>query len=307
MLHIIHPTAGEAWAHALRHALPNVPVSHAPATIDPDQVEYLVCWRPPAGSLAAFTRLRAVFATGAGIDQFLARPDLAPDIPLIRLTDAGMAEQMFEYVLYGTLHFQRNMDQYGAQQAARQWQPFAPVLARQWRIGVLGLGTIGGMVACRLAAMGYCVSGWSRSARQLPGVVCMAGAEALDGLLADCDLLINILPNTPTTDGLLDRVRLGRLPKGAAVINAGRGQQLDLDALQALLADGHLRGALLDVFPHEPLPAEHPLWHNPKVLITPHIAAATLIPESATQIAAKIADMQAGRPIAGVVDRQRGY
>jgi glyoxylate/hydroxypyruvate reductase A len=301
MLHILHPTAADDWASALRAALPDTTVSTQDDAIDPTRVDYVVCWKPAEGALAAFTRLKAVFAMGAGIDHLLRRDDLPKQVPVIRLTDAGMAPQMLEYVLYGLL------DHYARQQAAGQWQPRPPRAAATMRVTVLGLGAIGRHVALGLKALGYAVRGWSRTAKQIDGITTHHGLDALPSLLADTDLLVGILPNTPDTAGLLNAERLACLPAGAVVINAGRGELLDVAALCAALDSGRLRGAMLDVFPHEPLAADAALWRQRGLLVTPHIAAATLIPESARQIAGKLRALAAGQAVEGVVDRSRAY
>jgi len=172
---------------------------------------------------------------------------------------------------------------------------------------VLGLGEMGGQVARALAERGYGVTGWSRSPKSIAGVRCLCGLDRLDGVLAASDVLINILPSTPATRGLLNHVRLARLPSGAALINAGRGDQVDLTALRSHLDSGHLRSALLDVFPVEPLPSDDPVWRHPKVRVTPHIAAETLKYPAAEQIAEKIRQLEAGESVAGEVVRERGY
>ncbi len=154
---------------------------------------------------------------------------------------------------------------------------------------------------------GYPVAGWSRSPKSVPGVRCVHGPDALAPLLAQSDVLVNVLPTTPQTRNLLDRARLSRLPRGAYVINCSRGDQLDADALVALLDAGHLGGALLDVFAVEPLPPDRPLWRHPKVRITPHIAAITLPEPSVAQIVANIRALEAGELPSGVVDRSRSY
>jgi glyoxylate/hydroxypyruvate reductase A len=307
MLYIHVPEQGEHWQALLQAALPEMPVLAAPSEVDTHQVRFLATWRPPEGLFARFPRLEAVFALGAGVDRFLARPDLDPAVALIRLSDAGMARQMLEYVQFGLLRFQRRMDEYRALQTQGRWQVLAQRDASELRVSVLGLGAIGGQVALGLAAAGYRVSGWSRSPKTLPGVRCLHGEAALDTLLGETDALVMILPNTPATRGLLDARRLQLLPSGAIVINAGRGEQLDLDALLAGLRSGALGGAQLDVFPEEPLPAEHPAWQTPHLHITPHVAAMTLPAPSALQVAANLRALLAGQRPQGLVDRARAY
>jgi len=307
MLYLCIANDAERWLDAFRHLLPDLDVVAWPAQVDPARVRYIVTWNPPAGFFAGFPNLEAVFAQGAGIDKLLARTDIAPQVRVVRLTDAGMSAQMVEYALFGVLRFQRDFDHYAAQQTQGVWRQQPPRLAETTRVSVLGLGAIGAAVATTLAGLGYRVSGWSRSPRELPGVRCVHGPAALDTLLADTDILVSVLPSTPDTRGLLDRERLGLLPVGATLVNAGRGDLIDLDALIELLDAGRLRGAQLDVFPAEPLGTDDPLWRHPKLLITPHIAAATLIEPSAAQMTDGIRRLQAGEEPTGIVERRRAY
>ncbi|GLR11349.1 glyoxylate/hydroxypyruvate reductase A [Chitinimonas prasina] len=301
------PNNGERWQALFAAELPDFDVVAAPAEVDPARVQYLATWRPPEGLFGRFANLRAVFALGAGIDRFLQRSDLAPGVALVRLTDAGMAQQMCEYVLAGVLRYQRDLDCYARQQADAQWQPLPGRAAADLRVTVLGLGEIGGAVARTLALLGYAVAGWSRSPRELAGVRCLHGWDTLPTLLAATDVLVNLLPNTPETHGLLNHERLAGLPKGAALINAGRGEQLEESALLALLDAGHLRGAQLDVLGQEPPGKEHPFWHHPAIVLTPHIAAATLPGPSARQVAGKLRALLRGETVPGLVDRERAY
>lgn len=307
MLYIHTPPGDANWANLFRQALPHMPVAAYPETVDDAAVEWLATWRPPQGLFARFPNLRAVFALGAGVDRFLQRDDLPAHVPVIRLTDAGMAQQMIEYALFGVLRFQRNMDGYVRQQQAGVWQPLLQRAAAEVRVSVLGLGELGVRICQALLALGYPVSGWSRNAKTVNGVDCLHGPAGLEQLLARTDVLVCLLPATPETRGLLDEQRLTLLPTGAAIINAGRGDLIDLNALRALLDSGHLQGAQLDVFPEEPLPVDHPLWRHPQVFITPHVAANTLPGPSVQQIADKLRALQRGETVAGVVDRQRAY
>jgi len=301
------PDDVERWCTLFAEAAPELDVRPWPAMPEPGRAYYAAAWNPPTEFFRLLPEPRAVFVLGAGVDRFLKRDDLSLSVPLIRLTDAGMAQQMAEYVLSGVLRFQRNLDLYERQQASGLWRPQPVRPADETRVTVLGLGRIGGAVAGTLAGLGYAVSGWSRSVAAVPGVDCRAGDEALDALLRQTDILVNVLPSTAATRGLLNRDRLSRLPAGASVINGGRGDQLDLDVLVELLESGHLRGALLDVFPKEPLSAESPLWQHPKIRITPHVAAETLPGPSVRQVVDNIRRLEAGEAVAGLVDRQRGY
>lgn len=307
MFYVYSPQDAELYQQRLQQALPQQKVVCWPQPVEMKQVRYAVVWNPPAGFFREMQQLQAVFVLGAGVDRLLARDDLDPAIPLLRLGDAGMAQQMLEYVLYGVLHVQRRLGQYRRQQQAMQWQALQAGSASQTRIGVLGLGEIGGRVAQALAAMNYHLAGWSRQGRQLAGVEDFTGEDGLKTLLQRSDILINLLPATAQTHGVLNEERLRLLPKGAALINAGRGEQLDEAALLALLDEGHIGFAMLDVFQTEPLPVEHPFWTHPGVLLTPHIAAMTLIEPAIAQITANLHALQQGLPLHGLVKRQRGY
>jgi glyoxylate/hydroxypyruvate reductase len=301
-LYLHHPSNAAAWAAVLKELAPELALRVWPEP-PPDGPVYAMVWRPPEGFFAAIPGLRGVFALGAGVDDLAVRTDLPRDIPLVRLTDAGMAQQMVEYVLYGVLRFQRDFDAYAADQAQAQWRPRPPRGAAGTRVLVLGLGELGARVAQALSGLGYAVSGWSRSPKAIAGVDCIHGLEALDARLYETDVVAAVLPSTPDTRGLLDRARLSRLTQGAAVINVGRGDLIELDALCDLLEAGHLRGALLDVLPIEPLPPEHRAWRCRGLELTPHVAATTLPYPAARQILDKLAALRAGRAVAGLVPR----
>jgi glyoxylate/hydroxypyruvate reductase A len=301
-LYLHHPSNAAAWVSVLAELAPKLELRVWPEP-PPEGPVYALAWRPPEGFFAAIPELQGVFALGAGVDDLAARSDLARDIPLIRLTDAGMAQQMVEYVLYGVLRFQRDFDAYALDQAQGRWRPRPPRGAGETQVLVLGLGELGARVAQALAGLGYAVSGWSRTPKAIAGVDCIHGLDALDARLGEVDVVAAVLPSTPDTRGLLDRQRLSRLPQGAAVINVGRGDLIDLDALCDLLEAGQLRGALLDVFPHEPLPADHRAWRCKGLELTPHVAATTLPYPAARQILGKLAELRAGRPVRGIVER----
>jgi glyoxylate/hydroxypyruvate reductase A len=281
-------------------------VAHPDPVVAAD-VAFVACWNPPADFFAPLTSLRAVFALGAGVDRLLARTDLAAHVPIVRLLDAGMAEQMAEYALLGVLMRQRHAIDYRLQQTRAAWHRYPPVARAALRVSVLGLGEMGRAVTRTLAGLGYAVQAWARTPRTMDDINVHHGDEGLQNVLAQADVLVNTLPSTPATRGLLDHRRLSWLPLGAFVVNASRGDQLDAHALRTLLDAGHLGGALLDVFTTEPLPPDDPLWPHPRVVITPHVAATTLPEPSVRQIADNIRRMLAGGAPIGVVDRARGY
>lgn len=307
MLYLYSPEQQDHYHHLLQEALPDWSIACWPQEINAEAVTHVVAWKPPVNFFSRFPNLQVIFTLGAGVDKFLQRDDIPEHVTIIRLTDAGMAQQMTEYALYGLLHYQRQMDIYRRQQQAGVWQPQPTRLAKDTRVTVLGLGQLGMQVAQNLAQLGYPVSGWSRQPRTIDNVRCVHGCAALDALLQETDVLFSVLPSTTETQHLLNAQRLALLPKDAALINAGRGTLIDQDALLDLLNQQHLRFVLLDVFAEEPLPAAHPFWQHPSVLITPHVAADTIPGEAVAQIAANMQALASGNPVAGKVDRHRGY
>lgn len=293
-----------AWRESLARHLPEARL-HVDG--DAPACDYAVLWKPPTDLFERQTRLKAMFSLGAGVDGLLAMPTLPRDVPLIRMEDAGMAAQMVELALYVALREFRGLRAYRDAQAKAQWSP-RPARSRDgYRIGVLGLGVLGGAVAQALAGFGFDVAGWSRTPRELSGVRCLNGDEGLDAVLARSELLLVFLPATPDTTGLLDRTRLSRLPAGAALANLSRGELVDEEALLAALDAGHVGAAYLDVFRTEPLPPAHPFWRHPRVEITPHVAALTDVGIACAQVAEKIRRLEAGEAVGGVVERGRGY
>lgn len=307
MLYLYSPDQQDLYFRLLRKALPDQPIACWPQDVDTTAVTHAAVWMPPANFFSRFPNLQVIFALGAGVDKLLRRDDIPDHVAIIRLTDAGMAQQMAEYCLYGVLHYQRQMDVYLQQQRVNCWHPQATRLAKDIRVSILGLGQLGTHVARTLAAMGYRVSGWSRQPRQIDQVNCVHGETALRNLLPETDVLFSVLPATPETRHLFNAERLGLLPKNAAIINAGRGSLIDQDALLRHLDQGHLRFALLDVFAEEPLADDHPLWRHPRVIITPHVAANTIPEEAVDQIAANLRALANGTPVTGRVDRRTGY
>lgn len=289
----------------LQAALPAAELVHWP---DPGamEAEIAVCWNPEHGTLARMRKLRLVHSIGAGVDNLMADPGL-PDVPVCRIRDDDLAVAMAEYCHWSVLWFQRGFDRIVAQQAARRWDRFAQRPAADCRVGILGLGSIGQVVAKRLADLGYPVSGWSRGAKSIPGITCLHGTQGLQAVLENADVLICLLPLTPSTRGLLDQARLSQLPRGAGLVLCSRGEHLVAPDLLALIAQRQLAGAVLDVFEQEPLPADHPLWAEPRVLVTPHMAALTKPRRIAEQIAENIRRLDARLPLLNLVDRTNGY
>lgn len=294
----------DKWLPGLRAALPGADVSAwAPGAAPAD---YAIVWKPPQPLLDEQPQLKAIFNTGAGVDALM-RLDLPPGVPVVRLDDAGMSVQMAEYVCHALIRHFRELDGYEADTRAGQWSYRKPLSRADFPVGILGLGVLGERVARAVAQFEFPVHGWSRSPKAVPGVQCYAGEAQLADFLAASRVLVCLLPLTGATENLLNRQRLALLRPGGYVINVARGAHLVDEDLLALLDSGHLAGAMLDVFRTEPLPPAHPFWAHPKITVTPHTSARTLRSESIAQIAQKIAALQRGEPVAGVVDPARGY
>lgn len=306
---LIHHDDASAWRKALTTRMPGA-VFAVSGEDDRFQADYLVAWRPSAGLLEQQKALKGIINLGAGVDALLDNPARPRRVPIVRLRDAGMSAPIADYCRYGVLYFQRDFDRYQRQQAVMAWQPAAVTAKRDWTVGVLGLGAIGQPVAQAIAADGYPVHGWSRSPKTIDGLTCHHGDAGLMAMLGKLRTLITLLPATPATRHLINTRTLAALPAGASLINPGRGALIDaaalLDALGSGMPEGRLRGALLDVFPEEPLAPDSPLWRHPRIRITPHVAGPTPVGEAADQVAAALCALDAGAPV-DIVDPQAGY
>ena len=297
----------EPWARDFAAALPQAEtvVWEEGERVAP--CDYAVLWAPTPALLDGLAGVKAIFLMGAGVDAILKFGDALPPVPIVRLGDAGMAEQMADYVAHAVLRYFRRFDDYERQAREGLWRPLALQDKKSFTVGVLGLGKLGVPVVRTLRQLGFPVRGWSRTPKDLPGVACYAGIDQLDAFLAGTRVLVCMLPLTPDTSNLLDRARLSQLPEGAYLINVARGALVAEPDLLALIRAGHIAGATLDVFRNEPLPAPHPFWNEPRITITPHISALTLRAEAVRQIAAKIRLLEQGETVADVVDRESGY
>lgn len=306
-----HPTFDTPWwIAALEKAIPGARVRKWKQG-DNDPADYALVWHPPVEMLEG-RKLKAVFALGAGVDSILsklkAHPTmLDPAIPLFRLEDTGMGLQMQEYAVSQVLHWFRRFDDYQALKNERQWQPLPEYTREAFTVGIMGAGVLGAKVAESLQAWGFPLRCWSRSRKTWPGVESFAGTEELGAFLSQTRVLINLLPNTAETVGIINGKLLDQLQDGAYLLNLARGVHVNEDDLLAALNSNKLKGAMLDVFSREPLPADSPLWKHPRVAMTPHIAAVTRPAEAVAYISRTISHLENGEAVTGQVDRQRGY
>ena len=240
-------------------------------------IDAVVCWSPPPGLLARMPRLRLIQSVGAGTDHITRDPALPPGVPVHRIVDPDMAAGMNAYVAWAVVHGQRHMAGYLASQRRAAWEESPIVPPRMHRVGIAGLGVLGTSVARALAGIGYAVRGWSRHPKDdLPeGVEGFHGDAARADFLAGCDTLVCLLPLTDATRGVLDAELFAQLPRGARLVNVGRGAHLVEADLLAALDRGQVASAVLDAFVQEPLPPDHPFWRHPRITVTPHVASRT--------------------------------
>jgi glyoxylate/hydroxypyruvate reductase A len=295
------------WVRDFKAQLPGLDVVEWSNRIDAGACDYALVWGAPPELLAQLASVKAIFVAGAGVDALLKFGDGLPDVPIVRLGDAGMGVQMAEYVLHAVLRYFRRFDDYENQARDGVWAPLALEEKQAFTVGVMGTGALGTRVLDALGHFGFPRRGWSRTAKHIDGVDCFAGAGELGAFLAGTRVLVCMLPLTPDTNNLVDRAVLEQLPRGAYLINVARGALVAEPDLLALIRSGHIAGATLDVFRNEPLPSPHPFWGEPRISITPHISALTVREDSVRQIVGKINALERGEPVADVVDRTRGY
>jgi glyoxylate/hydroxypyruvate reductase A len=295
----------EPWIRGLADHLPDAKLWAWTDTSAP--ADYAVVWTPPDTFYRNQPALKAIFNLGAGVDGLLRSPALPPEVPLVRLEDAGMAPLMAEYVLQAAVRYARELDRMDDDRRARRWVPRRTTDRADFPVGVMGAGALGRPVARMLAEHGFPVSLWAREVRQVDGLRCYGGRDALDAFLAGTRILVCLLPLTPDTENIVDAALLERLMPRAFLINVARGRHVVDEDLLAAIAAGRIVGATLDVFREEPLPASHPFWNEPRITITPHCSALTQRGETLKQIASKIRQLERGEAISGIVDRTRGY
>lgn len=295
------------WRAELVRLMPELELRVWPELGDPTEIEAALVWRPPQGLLDRLPNLKLIASLGAGVDHIRADPSLPPGVPLVRLVDPYMTTAMSEYVQLQVLRLHRGGPVYLAQQHARVWRQWKQPNAAERRVGILGLGVLGGECALKLKVLGFDVAGWGRTEKKLAGIPSFHGADGLDALLARSEILVCLLPLTPATEGILDARLFGRLPRGAAIINCARGRHLVEADLLAALDSGALSAAVLDVFRDEPLPTDHPFWQHQRILITPHVAASTHPPTAALAVAENLRRLRDGRPLLNRVDGSEGY
>jgi len=306
--YISRDTDGVAWRKVFTDALGPLDFrTIAEGLGNTDEIEIALAWKPQPGLLRTFRNLKMIVSLGMGVDHLLADDQLPEGVPITRIMDEGLVGQMAEFAIFWALWHHRDIEKYAASQRAKKWKPEEFVDSIHRPIGVMGLGTIGTDTAKKFAMLGFPTMGWSRTAKSVPGVETFHGRDALPRFLGKSTILVNVLPLTRETRGLLDKKLFAQLPKGAFLINMGRGAHVVDDDLLAALDSGHLAGAALDVFNTEPLPPDHRYWTHPKVHITPHMAGYTNPRTASPGVIENIKRLRAGQPLIHTVDPKTGY
>jgi glyoxylate/hydroxypyruvate reductase A len=297
------------WQAGFREVAPDLEVrGWNDPSVDPDAVTYVLVWEPEPGRIAGYPNLRAIFSSAAGVDHIVCDPTVPAHLPIVRMVSEETSQTLGEYCCLAALSILRDYPRMIAAQAERRWDPFEPPhTAWDKRVGIMGFGTIGQVAARMLGGLGFQLAGWARSHKTAHGVTMFAGDDELPRFLACCDILVNLLPDTPQTRGILDAQHLGMLPRGAGVVNGGRGTAIVLADLIAALDSGHIGAAVLDVFEEEPLPSEHPAWVHPRITVTSHLAGYASRRARAASVAATLQALERGETVPHLYDPVRGY
>lgn len=296
----------EDWQQTLAARIPGLQLVRGGSS-EAARAEVMIAWAPPAGMMAEHKALKGVISLAQGVDHILCDPDMPGHLKLGRLVDPFMSHSMAEWVMLAILEQHLKSATYAAAEARGDWIRLAPPITAETTVAVMGIGAIGGHVAKVVAGFGFPTLGWSRSPKDLPGVICVEGQSGFEHCLAEADYIVSILPLTADTENIYDQAAFSMMKQGAFFINAGRGRQVDEAALQAAIDRGHLAGATLDVFFTEPLPQGHGFWTHPKIRVWPHVSAQTNPFTAADQVAASVRAIIAGEEPLNSVSLERGY
>ncbi len=294
------------WSKIFSKKAPDIHLVHKDNALS-DQVDVALVWLPPKNFLASYKNLKGVINLGQGVDHLL-KPGIVPkNLPIIRLVDPDMSKQMSAWVSLQVLRETCFMEEYSDQEKNKKWQTVRFIPNNEWTIGVLGIGAIGEHVALSLSNFGYDVKGWSRSKKRFDGITCYHGENGLTEMLPKCKILICLLPLTSETRHIINKNTMSLLPKGASIINAGRGGHVNEDDLLEMISIGKIKNAYLDVFETEPLPEDHPFWDHKNIIIWPHVAAQTNMDTSIDQIINAARCLVNNNVAPNQINREKGY
>jgi glyoxylate/hydroxypyruvate reductase A len=302
------PITGPAseWLDLFAEQMPGLEVRIWPEVGDPADIEYVLIGRMKLSELPPLPNLKLFLAMYAGIEGFIA-PSHLPDVPMVRTGPPGGDIAMTEYVMLHVLRHHRQMPDYLDQQARREWKVRPQKRPHEQRVGFFGYGDLAAPIAAQLADMGFDVAAWARTPRPEAPVPVFAGDDGFRPFLARTDIGVCLLPLTPQTRGILNAATFAQMPRGAAIVNVGRGEHLVEADLIAALDSGQLDAATLDVTAPEPLPPDSPLWTHPRVTILPHVARRVRADSTVPQVVENIRRLRAGEPLNQQVDRAAGY
>ncbi len=295
------------WSKALKEKLPKAEIEIYPNIQSYEKVEFAAVWKAPAGVLSQFPNLEAVQSLGAGVEHIFHSQKINKKTTIARIIDPQLSEDMWEYVLMLVLNHLKNTRIYFQKELKKEWKQLRYKTIKETTVSILGLGKIGSHVAVKFSQIGFNVQGWSNSEKNIPEVKSFFGKNSFDKMLGDTDVLINILPLTSDTEGILNKTNLLKLKKGAYLINVGRGLHVVDEDLLALIDVEHLSGAALDVFHEEPLPEDHPFWSHMKITVMPHVAGLTNTRTAVSQIVENYERMKKGEGLLNVVSHDRKY
>lgn len=296
----------ELWGPELKKHIPDLDFRVWDEPGDPAEIDMALCWKPPLGGLAKFPNLKIIFSMAAGVDHLFYDPDL-PDVPVVRMVEPSLTAGVAEYIVLHVMRHHKDQLRFAEQQRAKVWEEYFAPPAWTRRVGILGLGVLGGTAAGMLKGIGFQLAGWSRSPKQVDGVESFHGPDQLGDLVARSDILVSILPKTPETEDVLNAALFAKMPKGASLINCGRGNQLVEQDLLDALESGQVSQATLDVFREEPLPAGDPFWSHPKITVTPHSGGDPFPETAAKAVAENIMRFRNGEPLPNIAHPEDGY
>jgi glyoxylate/hydroxypyruvate reductase A len=297
----------DAWQAAFRAEDPAIDFRIWPESGPVEEIDYILAWHHVPGTLRHYPRLKGIFSLGAGVEKLLLDRDLPTGVPIVRMVDRALTIGMSEYVVLHVLRYHRRLPELEALQRRAEWVELENPPAWERRVGILGLGVLGGDAAAKLSLLGFDVAGWSSSPKQIAGVKSLTGEDGLVELLARSEILVCLLPLTSATRGILNAHRFAQMPRGSFLINVARGGHVVESDLLAALDSGQIARATLDVVSEEPLPPTHPFWRHPKVTLTPHNASLTWPPTAVKHIVANFRRCEAGEAMSPLVDVSREY
>ncbi len=297
----------EPWKEKLKKKLPTAEIEIYPTIKDRSAVDFVICWKPKENCLAQFSNIKVIQSVGASIDHITTTQVVDKKVVIARIVDNNLSIDMWEFLLSVVISQLKNKDLYARQQNSKLWKQQEYQSINNTSIGILGLGKIGGYVAEQFAKLGFKVKGWSNSKKDIYAVKSFTGKEEFDNFLKESNFLINLLPLTDDTEGILNKDTFKKLSKGTFLINVGRGEHLIENDLIQFLDNSHLSGALLDVFRKEPLPESHQFWKHSKIQITPHVASLTNVESAVGQVIENYQRFSTNKELINKVSLSKGY